>query len=85
MGMPLHTPNMVNMMMETEPASGVEGGGRGAGGQQPISAAITAQLGAPADLAYHAQQLGESLLTGHSMPSMVIGSSTNTFNNLSRS
>ncbi|KAL3131455.1 hypothetical protein ABBQ38_007763 [Trebouxia sp. C0009 RCD-2024] len=54
-GMPLDTPNMVNMMMETEPASGVGGGG--AGGQQPISAAITAQLGAPADLAHHAQQL----------------------------
>ncbi len=68
-GMPLHTPNMVNMMMETEPA--IASGGGGAGGQQPISAAITAQLGAPADLAQHAQQLGQSLLTWHSMPSMV--------------
>ena len=69
MGMPLDTPNMINMMMETEPASA--NGGGGAGGQQAISAAITAQLGAPADLAHHAQQLGESLPTWHSMPSVV--------------
>ena len=65
--MPLDTPNMINMMMETEPARA----SGGAGGQQAISAAITAQLGAPADLAHHAQQLGESLPTSHSMPSVV--------------
>ena len=50
--MPLQTPNMMNMMMETQAA--------GASQQQPISAAITAQLGATADLKHHTQQLGES-------------------------
>ena len=63
--MPLHTPNMVNMMMQTQPAAASQLQAQQQQ-QQPISAAITAQLGTTEDLIQHTQQLGEPLLTLHS-------------------
>lgn len=62
--MPLHTPNMVNMMMQTQPAAASQLQGQQQ--QQPVSAAITAQLGTTEDLIHHTQQLGEILLPQHS-------------------
>ena len=63
--MPLHTPNMVNMMMQTQPATASHTHAQLQ--QQSTSVAVTAQLGATADLAQHSQELGESLLTSHSI------------------
>ena len=61
--MPMLTPNMVNMMMQTQPANVEQ--------QQPIPEAIASQLGGSADLAQHSQQLGAApLLSWHSVPSM---------------
>lgn len=53
--MPLHTPNMVNMMMQTQPAS-----------ESHVHSQQQQLLGTTADLAQDTQQLGESLLTWHS-------------------
>ena len=50
--MPTHTPNMVNMMMQTQAVSG-------SSPSQDVPAALTSQLGAETDLAQHTQQLGE--------------------------
>ncbi len=50
--MPTHTPNMVNMMMQTRAVSG-------SSPTEDVPAALTSQLGAKTDLAQHTQQLGE--------------------------
>ena len=50
--MPTHTPNMVNMMMQTRAVSS-------GSPSQDVPAALTSQLGAKTDLAQHTQQLGE--------------------------
>ena len=50
--MPTHTPNMVNMMMQTRAVSG-------SSPSQDVPAALTSQLGAETNLAQHTQQLGE--------------------------
>ncbi|KAL0046056.1 hypothetical protein WJX82_001167 [Trebouxia sp. C0006] len=65
--MPTHTPNMVNMMMQTRAVSG-------SSPSQDVPAALTSQLGAETDLAQHTQQLG----MGGRVPTwrMVPGSST---------
>jgi len=54
--MPTHTPNMVNMMMQTRAVSG-------SSPTQDVPAALTSQLGAETDLAQHTQQLGEPSYT----------------------
>ena len=54
--MPTHTPNMVNMMMQTRAVSG-------SSPSQDVPAALTSQLGAETDLAQHTQQLGEPSYT----------------------
>ncbi len=52
--MPTHTPNMVNMMMQTRAVSS---------SSPSVPAALTSQLGAETDLAQHTQQLGEPSYT----------------------
>jgi len=51
--MPTHTPNMVNMMMETRSVTS-------ASQSQDIPEGIATELGANTDLAQHTQQLGQS-------------------------
>ncbi|DBA71802.1 TPA: hypothetical protein ACH3X2_010996 [Trebouxia sp. C0005] len=65
--MPIHTPNMVNMMMQTRAVSS-------SSASQEVPAALTSQLGAETDLEQHTQQLG----MGGRVPTwrMVPGSST---------
>ena len=49
--MPTHTPNMVNMRMETRSVNSSQ--------SQDTPAALTSELGADAELVQHTQQLGE--------------------------